>query len=170
MIDAEGFRPNVGIIICNPRGQVLWAKRIGQDAWQFPQGGIRQGERLQQAMYRELKEEVGLEARDVEILSSTRDWLYYQLPRHFIRQHSNPVCIGQKQKWFLLSLRGEESRICLSNPDMAAEFDDWRWVSFWYPLSQVIDFKREVYRQALKQLVKPLNRHINSSCESLNRR
>ncbi|HBN14691.1 RNA pyrophosphohydrolase [Pseudohongiella sp. SYSU M77423] len=162
MIDAEGFRPNVGIIICNPRGQVLWAKRIGQDAWQFPQGGIRKGERLQQAMYRELKEEVGLEARDVEILSSTRDWLYYQLPRHYIRQNSNPVCIGQKQKWFLLSLRGEESRICLSNQDDAPEFDDWQWVSFWYPLSQVIDFKREVYRQALRQLVKPLNRYVNS--------
>ena len=162
MIDAEGFRPNVGIIICNPRGQVLWAKRIGQDAWQFPQGGIRQGERLQQAMYRELKEEVGLEARDVEILSSTRDWLYYQLPRHYIRQNSNPVCIGQKQKWFLLRLRGEESRICLANQNMTPEFDDWQWVSFWYPLSQVIDFKREVYRQALKQLVKPLNRFINS--------
>ncbi|MEX0739116.1 MAG: RNA pyrophosphohydrolase [Pseudohongiella sp.] len=162
MIDAEGFRPNVGIIICNPRGQVLWAKRIGQDAWQFPQGGIRQGERLQQAMYRELKEEVGLEARDVEILSSTRDWLYYQLPRHYIRQNSNPVCIGQKQKWFLLGMRGDESRICLANRNMTPEFDDWQWVSFWYPLSQVIDFKKEVYRQALKQLVKPLNRFINS--------
>ena len=140
----------------------MWAKRIGQDAWQFPQGGIRKGERLQQAMYRELKEEVGLEARDVEILSSTRDWLYYQLPRHYIRQNSNPVCIGQKQKWFLLSLRGEESRICLSNQDDTPEFDDWQWVSFWYPLSQVIDFKREVYRQALRQLVKPLNRYVNS--------
>ena len=97
MIDAEGFRPNVGIIICNQKGQVMWAKRIGQDAWQFPQGGIRHGERLQQAMFRELKEEVGLEARDVEILSSTRDWLYYQLPKNYIRQNTNPVCIGQKQ-------------------------------------------------------------------------
>src|SRR5690554_2689975 len=160
MIDAEGFRPNVGIIICNPRGQVMWAKRIGQDAWQFPQGGIRQGERLQQAMYRELKEEVGLEAQDVEIISSTRDWLYYQLPRHYIRQNANPVCIGQKQKWFLLGLRGEESRICLLNDNMTPEFDDWRWVSFWYPLSQIIDFKREVYRQALRQLIKSLNRYI----------
>lgn len=160
MIDAEGFRPNVGIIICNKQGQVMWAKRIGQDAWQFPQGGIRQGERLQQAMYRELKEEVGLEARDVEIISSTRDWLYYQLPRHYIRQNANPVCIGQKQKWFLLGLSGEESRISLVNDHMTPEFDDWRWVSFWYPLSQIIDFKREVYRQALRQLIKPLNRYV----------
>jgi putative (di)nucleoside polyphosphate hydrolase len=163
MIDANGFRPNVGIIIANTRGQVLWAKRIGQDAWQFPQGGIHQGERLQQAMYRELKEEVGLDAADVEILASTRDWLYYQLPKHYIRQNSNPVCIGQKQKWFLLRLRSDESRIQLSSPDMTAEFDDWEWVSFWYPLSQVIDFKRDVYRQAMRQLIKPLNRYIKAN-------
>lgn len=157
MIDAEGFRPNVGIIICNSNTQVLWAKRIGQDAWQFPQGGIRQGEKLQHAMYRELKEEVGLEADDVEIVSSTRDWLYYELPRNFIRHNSNPVCIGQKQKWYLLKLRCDESRIALCSNDNTPEFDDWRWVSFWYPLSQVIEFKREVYRRALMELVKPLN-------------
>ena len=157
MIDAEGFRPNVGIIICNSASQVLWAKRIGQDAWQFPQGGIRHGEELQQAMYRELKEEVGLDAEDVEIISSTQDWLYYQLPTNLIRYNSNPVCIGQKQKWYLLRLRCAESRIALCSNDSPPEFDDWCWVSFWYPLSQVIDFKKEVYRQALKELIKPLN-------------
>ena len=111
MIDSRGFRPNVGIIICNSRGQLLWAKRIGQDAWQFPQGGIRQGERLQHALFRELKEEVGLEPGDVEIISSTKGWLYYQLPKNLIRQHSNPVCIGQKQKWYLLGLRATEDKI-----------------------------------------------------------
>jgi putative (di)nucleoside polyphosphate hydrolase len=161
MIDAEGFRPNVGIIICNSAAQVLWAKRIGQDAWQFPQGGIRHGEELQQAMYRELKEEVGLDADDVEIISSTQDWLYYQLPTNLIRYNSNPVCIGQKQKWYLLRLRCAESRIALCSKDSTPEFDDWRWVSFWYPLSQVIDFKKEVYRQALKELIKPLNQLID---------
>lgn len=156
MIDSRGFRPNVGIIICNSRGQVLWAKRIGQEAWQFPQGGIRHGERLQHAMFRELKEEVGLEPEDVEIIASTKGWLYYQLPKNLIRQHSNPVCIGQKQKWYLLGLRAQEDKIDLTT-NGTPEFDDWEWVSFWYPLSQVIDFKREVYRQALKELVVPLN-------------
>jgi len=155
MIDSQGFRPNVGIIICNRQGQLLWAKRIGQNAWQFPQGGIRQGERLQQALFRELKEEVGLDPEDVEILASTRGWLYYQLPKNLIRQRSSPLCIGQKQKWYLLLLRADEGRINLK-ASPAPEFDDWRWVSFWYPLSQVIDFKREVYRQALKELAEPL--------------
>ena len=159
MIDSQGFRPNVGIIICNAHGQLLWAKRIGQDAWQFPQGGIRHGERLQQALYRELKEEVGLEPADVEIMSSTKGWLYYELPKNLIRQNSSPVCIGQKQKWYLLRMRCDEQRIDLRANNMP-EFDDWQWVSFWYPLSQVIDFKREVYRQALKELVTPLNRFL----------
>lgn len=161
MIDSRGFRPNVGIIICNSRGQLLWAKRIGQDAWQFPQGGIRHGERLQHALFRELKEEVGLEPEDVEIISSTKGWLYYQLPKNLIRQHSNPVCIGQKQKWYLLGLRAPEDKINLVT-NSAPEFDDWQWVSFWYPLSQVIDFKREVYRQALKELVVPLNQSLRA--------
>lgn len=161
MIDSRGFRPNVGIIICNPQGQLLWAKRIGQEAWQFPQGGIRHGERLQQALFRELKEEVGLGPQDVEIISSTRGWLYYQLPKNLIRQNSSPVCIGQKQKWYLLGLRSDEQKIDLLG-NSTPEFDDWRWVSFWYPLSQVIDFKREVYRQALKELVIPLNQFVRS--------
>ncbi len=160
MIDARGFRPNVGIIICNRQGQVLWAKRIGQDAWQFPQGGIHSGEKLQRAMYRELREEVGLEPQDVDVLASTRNWLHYQLPKNFIRHNSNPVCIGQKQKWFLLALKGDESRITLSNDNNTPEFDDWQWVSFWYPLDQVIDFKREVYRRALIELIRPLNRYV----------
>jgi len=110
-------------------------------------------------MFRELKEEVGLEASDVEVLSSTRGWLYYHLPRNLIRQNSNPVCIGQKQKWYLVGLRSEDHRINLLS-NKTPEFDDWQWVSFWYPLSQVIDFKREVYRQALKELVKPLNQFV----------
>ena len=60
MIDEHGYRPNVGIIICNAMGQVLWARRIGQNAWQFPQGGIKRGESPEKALYRELQEEVGL--------------------------------------------------------------------------------------------------------------
>jgi len=157
MIDSQGYRPNVGIIICNLKGQLLWAKRIGQEAWQFPQGGVKHGERLQQALYRELKEEVGLMPKDVELISSTKGWLYYELPKKMIRHNSTPLCIGQKQRWYLLKLRSNETRINVSS-NRSPEFDDWQWVNFWYPLSQVIDFKREVYRQALKELLIPLNK------------
>ncbi|MDO3380998.1 RNA pyrophosphohydrolase [Gilvimarinus algae] len=152
MIDADGFRPNVGIILSNDRGQLLWARRVGgQDAWQFPQGGINPHESPEQALYRELGEEVGLIEQDVDILACTRGWLRYRLPHRLIRQNTQPLCIGQKQKWFLLRLRGEDASVTLDNGGRA-EFDDWRWVSYWYPLGKVVAFKRDVYRRALKEL------------------
>ena len=94
MIDEDGFRPNVGIILANPSGQVLWARRVGQDAWQFPQGGIKKDESPESAMFRELKEETGLESHHVEIVGSTDDWLKYWLPKRFIRYNTEPLCIG----------------------------------------------------------------------------
>ncbi len=151
VIDADGFRPNVGIIIANRQGQLLWARRVGQNAWQFPQGGIKANETPHQALYRELEEEIGLTAADVEMLACTRGWLRYRLPRRMIRTHSRPVCIGQKQKWFLLKIRCQDSRVCVDTT-AKPEFDGWRWVSYWYPLGQVVSFKREVYRRALREL------------------
>ncbi|MFQ3228714.1 RNA pyrophosphohydrolase [Reinekea sp.] len=151
MIDSDGFRPNVGIILTNTAGQVLWARRIGQDAWQFPQGGIRQHETPVEALYRELKEEVGLDPDDVDILACTRGWLKYRLPKRMIRQNTLPICVGQKQKWFLLRMLSEDSRVSFDACD-DPEFDGWQWVSYWYPLSKVVSFKRDVYRQALTEL------------------
>jgi len=159
VIDSEGFRSNVGIVICNRKGQVLWAKRIGQSAWQFPQGGIREAESLEDAMYRELHEEVGLGASDVSVLHQTAEWLHYRLPKNYIRHNKDPLCIGQKQKWFLLGLESEDSTVEL-NKSGVPEFDDWRWVSYWYPVNQVIEFKRDVYRKALKELVDPLHNYV----------
>ncbi|MGE8332835.1 MAG: RNA pyrophosphohydrolase, partial [Pseudomonas putida] len=103
------------------------------------------------ALYRELNEEVGLERDDVEILACTRGWLRYRLPQRLVRTHSQPLCIGQKQKWFLLRLVSNEQRVRMDLTGKP-EFDGWRWVSYWYPLGQVVTFKREVYRRALKEL------------------
>ena len=152
MIDAEGFRANVGIVICNRIGQVFWARRYGQHSWQFPQGGIDQGETAEQAMYRELHEEVGLNPQDVEILGVTKNWVRYKLPKRLIRQGSDPVCIGQKQKWFLLRLTCREEDVNLLHSGHP-EFDDWRWVSYWYPIRNVVSFKRDVYRRVMKEFV-----------------
>ncbi len=151
MIDSEGYRANVGIMLANSRGEVLWARRVGQDAWQFPQGGINSGESPEQALYRELQEEVGLTERDVEVIGGTRGWLRYRLPQRLVRKDSKPLCIGQKQKWFLLRMLAQDSDVKVDNGHKP-EFDDWRWVSYWYPLGQVVAFKRDVYRRALKEL------------------
>jgi putative (di)nucleoside polyphosphate hydrolase len=122
MIDTDGYRANVGIILCNSAGQVMWARRIGQDAWQFPQGGIAPDE----------------------------NWLRYKLPKRLMRR-SEPRCIGQKQLWYLLQLDSSEDSFDLSvsgNP----EFDHWEWVDYWYPVENVVFFKRRVYQCALAQL------------------
>jgi putative (di)nucleoside polyphosphate hydrolase len=151
VIDTDGFRPNVGIILANPNNELLWARRIGQNSWQFPQGGIKQDETPEQALYRELKEEVGLSPPDVEVVACTRGWLRYRLPKKMIRYHSYPVCVGQKQKWFLLRMVTSDTKVSMTHSD-TPEFDGWQWVSYWYPLGQVVAFKREVYRRALKEL------------------
>jgi len=151
-IDDDGFRPNIGIVITNTKGQVFWAKRIGQDAWQFPQGGIHKGEKPEEAFYRELFEEVGLDKGDVRLLRRTKGWLHYRLPKRFWRKQQVPLCIGQKQIWFLVELISDESAVNLSRT-ASPEFDHWEWVSFWYPVNKVIHFKRKVYQLALRELV-----------------
>ena len=148
MIDDNGFRLNVGIILTNDQGQLFWARRVGQEAWQFPQGGIHNDEGLQEALYRELEEEVGLESEDVSLVCESQHWFSYRLPKRLVRSDTEPVCIGQKQKWFLLRMKSPENKIKLDR-SIKPEFDDWRWVSYWFPLHQVVAFKREVYRQAL---------------------
>jgi len=150
IVDANGFRHNVGIILANKAGRVFWAKRVGRDAWQFPQGGIQLNESPEQTLFRELKEEIGLNENDVVILGRTRRWLWYRLPPRMVRK-TEPICIGQKQLWYLLQLEKEESRIRFDVTEKP-EFDEGQWVSYWYPLRQVVLFKREVYRRALKEL------------------
>lgn len=150
MIDFDGYRPNVGIVICNRKGQVLWAKRYGQNSWQFPQGGINDNETPEQAMFRELYEEVGLSRKDVKILYVSKQWLRYKLPKRLLRYDSKPMCIGQKQRWYLLQLISDEKNINMQSNN-SPEFDGWRWVSFWYPVRQVVSFKKDVYRKAMKE-------------------
>ena len=151
MIDKDGYRSNVGSVICNARNEVFCGKRVRQNSWQFPQGGIKSGETPEVAMYRELTEEVGLLPEHVRILGRTRDWLRYDVPREWVRREWRGHYRGQKQIWFLLRLVGRECDVSLrasSHP----EFDAWRWNRYWDPIDTVVDFKRDVYRQALEEL------------------
>lgn len=158
MIDKDGFRANVGMIVTNGRGQLLWAHRLGShNAWQFPQGGILADEQPLEAMYRELKEELGIERSDVTVITESQRWLRYRLPIRFQRRFEEIKCIGQKQKWFLLELIGEESVIRLDLCEQP-EFDQWHWVNYWFPLQQVIFFKRAVYRRVLEEFAPLANK------------
>jgi putative (di)nucleoside polyphosphate hydrolase len=149
MIDDDGYRANVGIVLTNNKQQVLLAKRFKQDAWQLPQGGIDSNESELDALFRELSEEIGLKSEHVNVLAKTPKWLRYKLPTHLIRNTKNSRCIGQKQVWYLLELISGEANIQLDTHS-AIEFDDWQWVDYWQPIEQVIDFKRTIYEDMLK--------------------
>jgi putative (di)nucleoside polyphosphate hydrolase len=158
MLDREGYRPNVGIILVNGRNEVFWGKRIREHSWQFPQGGIKHGESPEQAMYRELQEEIGLRHEHVRILGRTRDWLRYEVPKQWIRREWRNTYRGQKQIWFMLRLTGRDTDVSLRASDHP-EFDAWRWSDYWVPLDAVIEFKRGVYQQALIELSRFVFRH-----------
>ena len=157
MIDRDGYRPNVGIIICNSKNEVFWGKRVKEHSWQFPQGGIKSGETPERAMYRELQEEVGLGEEHVRILGRTRDWLRYEVPEQWIRRDWRGNYKGQKQIWYLLRLVGRDCDVHLRASEKP-EFDAWRWNEYWVPLESVIEFKRDVYQRALNELAKYLHR------------
>ena len=151
MIDRDGYRSNVGIILCNNRNEVFWGKRVREHSWQFPQGGIKLGETPEQAMFRELLEEVGLLPHHVKILGRTRDWLRYDVPSQWVRREWRGNYRGQKQIWFLLKLLGRDCDVSLRT-STRPEFDAWRWHEYWVPLESVIEFKRDVYQKALAEL------------------
>ena len=164
MLDREGYRPNVGIVLLNGANEVFWGKRVGQHSWQFPQGGIQHGESPEEAMYRELHEEVGLLPEHVQIIGRTRDWLRYDVPEEFLRRQTasrmqRASYRGQKQIWFLLRLTGQDSDIHLRATEHP-EFDAWRWHPYWIELNSVVDFKREVYELALSELARYLTRNL----------
>ena len=153
MIDEDGYRLNVGIVLKNAEGLVFWGKRKGEDSWQFPQGGIYEAEEVEVAMYRELNEELGLLPQHVRIIGRTKDWLYYDVPSAHYYRTSGKLYRGQRQIWYLLEFVGKDNDIDVTY-HKEQEFDAWRWIDFWQPKDLVIDFKKNVYQKALDELYK----------------
>ena len=151
LIDRDGFRANVGVVLMQADGRVFLGKRAGGKGWQFPQGGLRIGESVEQGMFRELAEEIGLAPEDVRIVGVTRRWLRYRLPPRYQRRDQLPLCIGQKQRWYLLESLTDAPPVRFDQTD-EPEFCGWRWSHWWEPVREVIHFKRPVYRRALHEL------------------
>jgi len=162
VIDRDGYRPNVGIVLCNRKNEVFWGKRVREHSWQFPQGGIKAGETPEAAMYRELKEEVGLDPGHVKVLGRTRDWLRYDVPEQWLRRDWRSNYRGQKQIWFLLRMVGRDCDVSLRASEKP-EFDAWRWHDYWVPMEAVIHFKRDVYQCALQELARFLRRKASAA-------
>ena len=141
-----GYRLNVAMIVLNEEKRSLFCKRRNTENWQFPQGGVDGEEHIETAMYRELNEEVGLKKDNVEIIAASKDLIYYDIPRNIRSRVLGGKYKGQAQKYFLLKHISGEIDL---NAENTPEFDQYSWVPFWYPLKQVVDFKKEAYRSAL---------------------
>ena len=150
-IKEKGYRLNVGIIVANSDGRLLYCKRKNSNNWQFPQGGIDKNEDTYLAAVRELYEEVGIAENKIKLIKESDSWYKYDLPRKYKRNSFLWKDFkGQKQKWFLFKLI-EEAKIDLNNENNP-EFDQFDWVEYWKPLDEVVEFKREIYEKVLTEL------------------
>ena len=150
VVDPQGFRLSIGIILVNTDNKLFWARRIGKNIWQFPQGGIAKNETTEEALFRELREEVGLLKQDVKIVDKSKLWVQYLLPAKYIRNDTKPLVIGQRQKWYLLELFCSDKKIQLNNSNHP-EFDAWMWADYWYPIENIVFFKKKIYKQVLQE-------------------
>lgn len=149
----DKYRLNVGIIILNKAGDRVWLGKINRwYHWQFPQGGVDANESIKQAMYRELYEETGLTTEQITLVAESKKWYFYKFPRNVGNIVRDGISyIGQKQKWFLVQLKDDNVEFKL---DIDNEFEEYRWVSYWYPIRNIVYFKEDVYRKVLKEFSK----------------
>lgn len=142
------YRPSVAAILQKPGGEILVAERSDvEEAWQFPQGGVDEGEDPVAALKRELGEEVGLAPEHYDVVRSEGGYRY-DYPKHYRKKRAYG---GQEQTYFLCRFKGTDEDISLVHADHQREFSRFRWIEprdfrrEWLP-----DFKSEVYARVMR--------------------
>ncbi|HEY6578875.1 MAG TPA: RNA pyrophosphohydrolase [Rhizomicrobium sp.] len=141
------YRPCVGLVLFNRRGEVFVGRRIDQtvEGWQLPQGGIDEGESPVEAALRELEEEIG--TRRAVLLREYEDWLSYDLPAHLLGVALHGRYRGQRQKWLAMRFKGDDSEIDVRTAE--PEFAEWKWLGIEVLLRLVVPFKRDTYAKVI---------------------
>lgn len=144
------YRSGVGIMLVNSSKKIFVGKRIDNhsDAWQMPQGGIDIGEEEDLAVFRELKEETGIEQFDVRILKKSQNHHYYNLPYNLQKKFWGGKYLGQKQRWYLAEFVGDDSKINVDTRD--PEFSEWKWIEKDGIIEAIVGFKKKLYRNIIQ--------------------
>ncbi|MFP4568510.1 RNA pyrophosphohydrolase [Rhodosalinus sp.] len=152
------YRPCVGVMLTNARGEVFVGQRIDNPgpAWQMPQGGIDPGESVEEAALRELREETGVTPDLVRLERESADWVTYDLPHELVPKIWKGRFRGQKQKWVLMRFLGTDDRIDIATEH--PEFSTWRWIAPEALPGVIVPFKRQVYEEVLAQFAGALGR------------
>ena len=144
------LRTGVGIIVLNKQNKIFVGKRKDNpgDKWQMPQGGVDEGEDYVTAMKRELLEETSIQ--NIEIIKEIDKVYQYELPENLIGIIWKGKYRGQKQKWFITRFLGEEKEINLNTKH--AEFIDWKWIEPKLLPEVIVNFKKDLYLNLLKEI------------------
>lgn len=145
------YRFGVGIIMVNKDKKIFIGKRVDNksDSWQMPQGGLDDGESEDLALYRELREETGVDKEYVKLIKKSNGYHYYNLPYNLQKKFWNGKYLGQKQRWYLLEYLHDDSSINI-NLD-TPEFSCWKWADKEFVLNSIVAFKRKLYKEVLEE-------------------
>ncbi len=149
------LRLGVGVVVLNNENRVFVGKRKDNpiNKWQMPQGGVNNGEKLIDAMKRELEEETGI--RSIEILKEIDGWQEYELPSNLLGKIWKGKFRGQKQKWFVVKFLGNDKEINLEKDK--PEFIEWQWIDIDNLPGVIVDFKKKVYENLLPKIKATIN-------------
>ena len=144
------YRLGVGIMLVNSDKRVWVGERLNTpNAWQMPQGGIDPEEAVKDTLFRELYEETGIRASDVELLAEAKDWKTFTWPEELQERLWGGVYRGQRLKWFLLKLNADKdvTNLISHHP----EFSSHKWVNVNELTQYIVDFKRAMYEDIIKE-------------------
>ena len=155
-IHKKKYRPCVGIVLIQ-NGKIFSGQRLDykSDAWQMPQGGIEFNENPLDAAIRELEEETGIKQKNIKLISETKKWINYDLPKELIPKLWNGKFVGQSQKWFAMEFLGSDSDVNINTKN--PEFSKWQWMTKNKLLESIVPFKKRVYENILSQFSAQLN-------------